>query len=118
MRFEDFMKVLRDEFPHGDPLLYEKVHDILDMYDEKCTHYGNVDDPPETFNDRHQNFHRALPVQYGHLTPLQYALTLAAKHDQAIWNNPTPDRMKEYLTDGIVYRLIALCLLDETEPIK
>lgn len=113
MSSDEFMEVLRNKFPNGDPLLYEKVREILYMYDQKCTHYGNVNDPPETFNDRHQNFYKALPVQYGILTPLQYALTLAAKHDQAIWNNPTPERMKEYLTDGIVYRLIALCLLDD-----
>lgn len=111
---EEFFRVMRSEFPNGDPLLYEKVHEILDMYDKKCTHYGKVDEP--FHQDKHQNFHKALPVQYGHLTPLQYALTLAAKHDQAIWNNPTPERMKEYLTDGIVYRLIALCLLDEGNP--
>lgn len=117
MSFDEFIKVMRSEFPNGDPLLYEKVHEILEMYDRKCTHYGHVL-PEEKFSDRHQNFHKALPVQYGHLTPLQYAMTLSAKHDQAIWNNPTPERMKEYLTDGIIYRLIALCLLDEEEPIK
>lgn len=118
MNFEEFMKVLKNEFPHGAPILYAKVHEVLEMYDQKCTHYGKVNDPTETFNDRHQNFHKALPVQYGHLTPLLYAMTLTSKQDQAIWNNPTPERMKEYLTDGIVYRLIALCLLDEEESIK
>src|SRR3990167_7474586 len=60
----------------GDLAFYKALVDAGLLYASKNrghSHDGNA----------HDNFHYALPVVSGHLTPLQYAMTLCAKQDYA-----------------------------------
>lgn len=115
------------------PTFDEVLEMINKLHTDKTTHYGAQ-------TDEFYNFHTAEPVNIGLLTPLEYCLTLPAKHDTAMWlllkdriinrlsgyfespeevvSSPYFRRggdakLKECLMDGIVYRIIAICLLEE-----
>lgn len=68
------------------------------------------------------NFHDSAPVSQGLLSPIIYCMTLCAKQDDAFWkavmrgaeaNEREQVNMHERLIDGVVYRIIALALLNQ-----
>jgi hypothetical protein len=68
------------------------------------------------------NFTTAPPVVMGLMCPMEYAATLCAKQDTAVWQtiaDPSTPRLcelPERLMDGIVYRIIMLAFHNITNP--
>lgn len=88
------------------------VAEVLRLFASKNANYAAEEDP-------WMNFRCAQPVKLGFLTPLQYCMTLVSKQDAAAVLTsfaPTTERraeLRERLLDGIVYRLIALRLMED-----
>lgn len=99
------------------PEIEQVLNNIVNLFRTKNNGYAKFT------REWYDNFTTNLPVNSGAMTPIVYAMTLAAKQDAAAWvhidqiREPLTDAKKadlaERLMDGAVYRIIILALLME-----